>query len=186
MISIDSLNDYHTNPSLNTDIAGTDININCPPQDVGVYMRTAMAQLAYAVQGSGGAIPATWNVGTLIADTLQGVPVVTTDGITGKEVVNFSQFDPNLAFVGHIKLPGGITLQWGNSSGPTATVTFDVPFAGVPYTIQCTLKDAPAGGQAVFVQVTTTYNASGFTAFTISGPSIGVAANFFWFAIGPT
>lgn len=62
-----SLNDWSTTVSSNTDIAGTNIAVGCPPQDVGVYMRTAMAQVAYAVQGSGGAIPATWHVGTLTA-----------------------------------------------------------------------------------------------------------------------
>jgi hypothetical protein len=32
-------------------------------------MRTIMAQIAYAVQGSGGTIPATWNVGEIISTT---------------------------------------------------------------------------------------------------------------------
>lgn len=70
-----SLNDWSTTPSSNTDIAGTNINVGCPPQDVGTFMRTIMAQIAYAVQGSGGTIPATWHVGQLI-----GPVKGTTDG----------------------------------------------------------------------------------------------------------
>ena len=66
-MTVNSLNDYSTTPASNTNIAGTNIEVGCAPQDVGVFMRTVMAQIAYAVQGSGGTIPATWNVGTLIA-----------------------------------------------------------------------------------------------------------------------
>ena len=77
-MSKNSLNDWSTTPSSNTDIAGTNIAVNCPPADVGVFMRTIMAQIAYAVQGSGGTIPATWNVGNLIAATVTvGTLIVT-------------------------------------------------------------------------------------------------------------
>jgi hypothetical protein len=72
-MTTDSLNDYSTTPALNTNIAGTSIAVGCPPADVGTYMRTAMAQLAYAVQGSGGTIPATWH-----ADLLYGALKGTT------------------------------------------------------------------------------------------------------------
>lgn len=71
MTSTNSLNDYSVTPSDNTNIGGTNIQIGCAPQDVGVFMRTLMAQLAYAVQGTGGAVPVTWHVGTLVAGSFQ-------------------------------------------------------------------------------------------------------------------
>lgn len=79
-----SLNDWSTTPALNTDIAGTDIDVGCAPQDVGVFMRTIMAQIAYAVQGSGGTIPAEWHVDRLIFGGSQlrvGNGTTGTDGI---------------------------------------------------------------------------------------------------------
>jgi hypothetical protein len=69
-MAVNSLNDYSTTVANNLDIAGTSIAVGCAPADVGVFMRTVMAQIAYAVQGSGGTIPATWNVGTLNATTV--------------------------------------------------------------------------------------------------------------------
>jgi hypothetical protein len=63
-----SLNDYSTTPANNTDIAGTNINVNCPPSDVGIYMRTQMAQLADVIAGN---VPLTkWYVVDLYVDTL--------------------------------------------------------------------------------------------------------------------
>lgn len=63
----DSVNDYSVTAALNTNIAGVNIDIGCPPADVGYYMRTQMAQLAYCVQGTPGLFAATWHVGTLTA-----------------------------------------------------------------------------------------------------------------------
>lgn len=64
-MAVNSLNDYSTTVASNLDMAGTSIAVGCAPADVGVFMRTIMAQIAYAVQGSGGTIPATWHVGHL-------------------------------------------------------------------------------------------------------------------------
>ena len=63
-----SLNDYSQTPASNTDIAGTNINVNCPPSDVGVFMRTIMAQLADVREGT---TPLTkWYVADAYVDTL--------------------------------------------------------------------------------------------------------------------
>lgn len=70
-----SMNDWSTTPALNTDIFGTDIDVGCAPQDVGVFMRSVLAQIAYAVQGTGGPIPATWHVGTLTATTISATTI---------------------------------------------------------------------------------------------------------------
>ena len=63
-----SVNDWSTTPASNTDIAGTNINVGCAPSDVGVYMRTAMAQIAECRTGD---TPLdSWYVTDLFADTL--------------------------------------------------------------------------------------------------------------------
>lgn len=80
-MTTDSINDWSTTPSLNTNIAGVNIDVGCPPADVGQFMRISMAQVAYAVQGSGGTIPATWHVGTLTA---------TTANVTNLSIANFT------------------------------------------------------------------------------------------------
>jgi hypothetical protein len=121
------------------------------------------------------------------ASSVTGALTVSTAGSTGNQAVNFSQFAPSANPVGYVHLPGGITLQWGNAQGPTAAVSFPYTFSAPPWCVECTLKDVPSGGAAVFVQTEGgTVDGSGFTALTITGPSTGVTANFFWFAVGPT
>ena len=41
-----AVTDWDATPSNNTDIAGTSIAVGCPPSNVGIFMRTAMAQIA--------------------------------------------------------------------------------------------------------------------------------------------
>jgi len=94
-----SLNDWSATPAANTDIAGTNINVGCAPQDVGVFMRTCMAQIAACVQGTGTAL-ATWyatllSCTTLDATTLNvsGVATVGSLDITGLPPgVNYGDF----------------------------------------------------------------------------------------------
>lgn len=74
-----SMNDWSITPNLNADIAGTSIAVNCAPQNIGVFARTVLSQVAYAVQGTPGLYPTTWRVGTLNAD----VSNVTTANVTG-------------------------------------------------------------------------------------------------------
>lgn len=181
-----SLNDWNTDPTLNSNIAGTDISVGMPPQDVGVFIRTAMAQIAYAVQGADGPIPATWHVTQLIADNIP----ITNPGTTGTQAVNFSQFAPTAAFSGHIDLPGGVTLNWGNGTvSAIQTVTFSKTFSTTPWCVLMTAKDAPNSGPPVPIglQTTTVVTNAGFNLICFNTITGGfAAANFFWFAIGPT
>lgn len=120
------------------------------------------------------------------ASTVTGALTVSTPGTSGNQVVNFSQFNPNAGFAGYVRFPGGVTMQWGNSTGPSVNITFPVAFSGTPWNIQAILKDAPSGGTTGYAQITNTYSSTGFTAVTISSASNGITANFFWFAVGPT
>lgn len=71
-MTTNSLNDYSTTVASNSNIAGTSIAVGCAPADVGIFMRTIMAQLAYAVQGPPNLFPATWYAGELDTNTSNG------------------------------------------------------------------------------------------------------------------
>jgi hypothetical protein len=95
------------------------------------------------------------------------------------------------AAAGYSRLPGGITIQWGNASTGVGaqTVTFPIAFSGTPWSIQLTLKDATVGGpaSAVGVETTTAYTATTFGMLSFNtATGAAVACNFFWFAVGPT
>lgn len=116
-----SLNDWSVIVSDNADIAGTNIAVGCPPQDVGVFMRTSMAQIAYAVQGTGGPIPETWHVGTLSA-----VNATVSGTLTVSGTVSYSG---GLASNSGIHITaGGATIADGitASSGGIATSNGDM------------------------------------------------------------
>jgi len=53
-MSKDTVQSWDTNPANNLDIAGTSIAIGCPPSNVGIYMRTQMAQVATWLASSAG------------------------------------------------------------------------------------------------------------------------------------
>lgn len=94
-MAVNSLNDYSTTVASNLDMAGTSIAVGCAPADVGVFMRTIMAQLAYAVQGSGGTIPATWHVGHLFTtgDATIGGNIALTGNLTVAGTLNVAMRD---------------------------------------------------------------------------------------------
>lgn len=92
---------------------------------------------------------------------------------------------------GYIRLPGGITLQWGNATSAVGvtTVTFPVSFSSTVWAILALPKDASNAGPAspVALETTTVYTNAGFNLFTFDTTTGAfVAANFFWFAVGPT
>lgn len=118
----------------------------------------------------------------------------TTDGSGNTRIlptINFSQFAPLATFSGHIDLPGGVTLNWGNGSSGVGlqTVTFSKGFSTGPWCVLMTLKDAPNTGPpaAVGLELTTVVTNLGFNMFSFNTTTGALtAANFFWFAIGPT
>lgn len=135
-MSKNSLNDWSTTPADNTDIAGTNINIGCPPQDVGTYMRTAMAQIAYAVQGSGGAIPANWYVGQLLveANNANAAIVLNSSGGSGKswELVSntsgtFTIYDATDGVGPFSFYSAGNLAITSSTSNPSVTLTNTAP-----------------------------------------------------------
>lgn len=99
-----SLNDYATTPSANQNIAGTNIQIGMAPQNVGVFIRTIMSQIAYAVQGSGGAIPATWHVGALTATTVNATNLTVSGG-----------YSTNISFLAGLTVPFGQSVTLGDT-----------------------------------------------------------------------
>lgn len=86
-MSKDSVNDWSIVPASNTDIAGTNINVGCAPSDVGVYMRTAMAQIAECRTGD--TVLDKWYVTDAYVDTLHLTNPLTFTNLTlsGYEVI---------------------------------------------------------------------------------------------------
>lgn len=117
-----SLNDYSITAALNTDIAGTNIDVNCAPQDVGVYMRTQMAQLAYCVQGTAGLYPATWRVGTLNADVSNVTTANVTGTLTAGTFAAGALTPTSLAVTNNATIGGTLSVTGATSLG-AATVT---------------------------------------------------------------
>ncbi|MDE2470684.1 MAG: hypothetical protein KGL35_18555, partial [Bradyrhizobium sp.] len=144
-MAVNSLNDYSTTPSSNADIAGTNIAIGCPPQDVGVFMRTIMAQIAYAVQGTGGPIPATWNVGTLTAASISSASSFTVSGTLSATTVAAS---------GNITVGGTLTAAsiGGVSSLSVAGVTASAGVTSTGYDAGGANFRATNGSYGVFLR----------------------------------
>lgn len=175
-MSKDSLNDWSTTAASNTDIAGTNIGVGCPPQDVGVFMRTIMAQIAYAVQGTGGTKPNSWHIAN--------------PGTVTTQVVNFGQFAPTLGPNGHTKLPGGLRMQWGRATtdgSGLAVITFPVPFGSTDYSIveSHVVPSAGSGGAITSAIVGGTETAAGVTLQSyISTGGASTSRPLRWIAIG--
>ncbi|MDE2100785.1 MAG: hypothetical protein KGL39_26300 [Patescibacteria group bacterium] len=136
--------------------------------------------------------------GTQIFNALAGFTVPGTlsasNGTTGTQAVNFSQFGASLGANGLFKIPGGVTVQWGvaatSGSGPsTATITFPTAFSNSPYGAWCTII---TNNNAIFEPFAIAVNTLGAstmqvysfnTALGIVSPAV---ATFFWVVIGPT
>jgi hypothetical protein len=135
-MSNNSMSDWSTSPASNIDIAGTNIGIGCPPADVGIFMRTIMAQLAYAVQGTGGTIPDEWHTDNIIAGTgTLGTLDITNTGTSGLRAVNYAAFAPVIANPGRFSIPGNLTVKFGSTVVSTdgagqAAIFFSPAFSG--------------------------------------------------------
>jgi hypothetical protein len=158
-----SLNDYSTTPSNNTDIAGTNINVNCPPSDVGIYMRTQMAQLADVIAGN--VTLDAWYVADLYVTTL-----------------HLTTFAPtNLAPTGYVTVGSPTGGQQGTGSINAEAIYVD----GVPVlTSAGSIKYTPTltwGGGAVVANGTYIFTLYAGAAGTINALSynVGTAAGSF-------
>lgn len=179
-----SFADYSTTPALNTDIAGTSIAVGCPPADVGIYARTLLAQIAYNVQGTPGLFTPTWHVGTLTATTANVTTVnASSPGISGTQVVNFSQFNPNTTTTGSCLLPGGLILNWGVSTTPgggALAVGFNRSYASACFAvIATTFTTSPASTVSAAIASVGSFNAATYQSGVLTG-----AVTFYWMAIG--
>jgi hypothetical protein len=127
---------------------------------------------------------------TTLSSTLAvtGALTAATAGTTGNQVVNFNQFNPTASANGFIHLPGGVTLQWGNSStsgAGTAAITFPVAFSSGPWAVNvCAVQSSqPLIGSVASSPAAT---GSGFTAQCNTIAGAGAATPFYWSATGPT
>lgn len=151
-----SMNDWSVIPSDNTNIAGDSIAVGWPPGNVGTFARTIMAQIAYAVQGTGGAIPATWNVGTLIANQLN--------------VTHFS--------IGSLTVTSGITVTGGTLTLPVESDAINAATgnAAIGFNADGMVINLSASGNASFgfndatQNYAWSYGGSSFP-MTLAGPS---------------
>ena len=119
----------------------------------------------------------------------QTVPGVLSfsNGISGTEGVNFSQFNPSAASPGYIRLPGGVTIQWGSgTTAGTGEADFNFPtsFSSNPWVILATTFSLIPANAAVINVFNYTNIAASITGHQASGAAIIV--QFFWAAIGPT
>ncbi|MGE0225324.1 MAG: hypothetical protein AB7F35_10210 [Acetobacteraceae bacterium] len=151
------------------------------PNANAIWLRTGHA-MAFDTAGPGGAAVAKLSSdGSALSAT---VPIAAAPGTKGAQVVNFSQFAPENAPNGSTKLPGGLLLQWGNAAtaaGGSATVRYPAAFARQVYSVTLTPRDR--GGQPVSMNVAPRAT-DGFTAYAANAAGQGVAAGFFWMAIG--
>ncbi len=115
--------------------------------------------------------------------TVKGIIEIATDGeaLAGSDTTRAVTSaglasSKSLAADGHMKLPGGLIIQWGYSSSPSTstTVTFPVAFATACYSVQATLASNDGREARVIGSVST-------TAFDCSANE---ASTFYWFAIG--
>lgn len=113
-----------------------------------------------------------------------------TGNATVTGLMTAGSYPGTAGFSGRLVL-GAVTIQWGNDSSFTGnqTIAFPSAFSGTPWIVMACIKDAPLGPSpgAIGAAITTTYTASQAIITTINTATGGVAAaNFFWFAIGPT
>lgn len=127
---------------------------------------------------------------TLAGQTIAGT-LSATNGATGTQVVNFSQFNPTAAASGVIHFPGGVTLQWGTAAiaGSSYTVVaFGYVFSGTPWLVMFQPYDTTtaqpwAVGQGPIAPIAGGASVFGYN--TSSGAQVAIP-NSFWVAIGPT
>lgn len=88
----------------------------------------------------------------------------------------------SLATSGYQKLPGGLIIQWGNSTLSNGAVSVSYPLAFTNSIVNIQTTNSNALGIAPGTVVTIGSGPT-LTAFNAYGPS-GTNTNFFWFALG--
>lgn len=103
----------------------------------------------------------------------------TGTGLIAQMTVNIN---PSATTNGYTFLPGGIIIQWGQSTSSSSTqpITFNIPFPNNCFNVQITPTSTSTTASATNVLYPSGFSTAGFT-FKYAGSSIN---GFFWFAIG--
>lgn len=155
--------------------------------NTGTISSTGALSVASGGATIGGGLTVT---GGTTSDTMNitGAGTIVTAGTTGNQVVNFSQFNPTTGANGFIKLPGGVTEQWGNATtaaGGTKAVTFPTAFSNTPWAITVSAVNS-VSATISSVASAPAADKNGFTAQCNLVSGVGTASVFYWRAIGPT
>lgn len=113
-----------------------------------------------------------------------------SDGATGNQVVNISQFPSLLTANGYSTLPNGMIMQWGFKSATISEGTYDITFP-IVFPTAClnttgNLSNSSAVNTSDMILQVVSTNSAGAT-FYAQHPSGGGSGNpdgFYWFAIG--
>jgi len=112
-----AVTDWSATPANNTDIAGTSIAVGCPPSDVGIFMRTNMAQIAAWIADPAG--PLLKSGGTIAGN----LAVTGTFGVTG-----------NATFAGSLTVTGNTHVSYGSTVTDGASTDRLIGYRNLPFT----------------------------------------------------
>jgi len=113
-----------------------------------------------------------------------------SDGTTGNQVVNISQFPSSLTTDGYCTLPNGLIMQWGFNSATISEgsypITFPQAFPTACLNITGTLSNSIADITSDMILQIVSLSTTGATLFAQhpSGGGSGNPDGFYWFAIG--
>jgi len=122
-------------------------------------------------------------------ETVVGMAELLTDAefVTGTDstrTIVASNFIKLAGANGHIKLPGGITVQWGLGGGAnTGTITFPVAFTTACRSVVAMI-DIAGGGNGMIVNVDGAPSTTGWNWSQRSHAGASPSLNFYWIAIG--
>lgn len=108
-------------------------------------------------------------------------------GVSGNQVLNFSQFAASVGSNGYQKLPSGLIIQWGNSTtsaGGGVSVSYPIAFPVATLSLQTTVNN---GGTTPNVVLAVT--GAGATSFGVNSGitttgAVAASISFYWFAVG--
>lgn len=114
-----------------------------------------------------------------------GILTIQANATTGKQVPNYSQFNPTTGTTGANAGPGGFLEKWGTvttAGGGSGAVTFSVAFPTAADNIRLT----PINANGIAAYVASGATAAGFTAVTFDTLTQSGSGPFsvFWHAIG--
>lgn len=177
-----SIADWSTTASFNTDIAGINIDEGCPAANVNNAIREMMAQVKTSLgfipveQGGGSGmtnnkVRVGWDgTGKLLAQVdANPIGAIWTDSLTSQT------FDT----AGYIKLPNGFILQWFSASvNSDAVLNYPIVFPTVVYVTMGSIINSGSASNVAYTIRTQGLTTSTFQARirSITGGGVGPAA----------